>query len=70
MSGETSSEIKCEQCGITFTTLQDKVKHRYKGKFYCDACYRRIKAEELENKNRTISFKMSKFGRGFTIPKE
>jgi hypothetical protein len=44
------------------------MKYRYKGKSYCDACYKRIMAEELENKNKTISSKMSKFGKGFKIP--
>jgi hypothetical protein len=44
------------------------VKYRYKGKPYCYACYRRIKTEELEDKNKTISSKMSKFGKGFKIP--
>jgi methionyl-tRNA synthetase len=66
--GSDVINIKCVECDNLF--VDDKVKHRYKGKSYCDACSRRIKAEELENKNRTISFKMSKFGRGFTIPKE
>jgi hypothetical protein len=27
MSDETSSDIKCDQCGISFTTLQDKEEH-------------------------------------------
>jgi hypothetical protein len=27
MSDETSSEIKCDQCGISFITLQDKEEH-------------------------------------------
>jgi hypothetical protein len=59
---------KCVECDNSFA--DDDVKHRYKGKSYCDAYYRRIKTEELENKNKAMSFKMSKFGRGFTIPKE
>jgi hypothetical protein len=27
MSDETSSGIKCDQCGISFTTQQDKEEH-------------------------------------------
>jgi hypothetical protein len=27
MSDETSSEIKCDQCGVSFTTLQGKEEH-------------------------------------------
>jgi hypothetical protein len=44
------------------------MKHRYKDRSYCYACYKRIKEEELENKNKAISSKMGKFGKGFKIP--
>ena len=27
MSDETSSKIKCDQCGISFTTQQDREEH-------------------------------------------
>lgn len=45
-----------------------ELKHRHKGKSYCYSCYKIIKSEELERKNKTISSKMSKFGKGFKIP--
>jgi formylmethanofuran dehydrogenase subunit E len=59
-------KIKCVECDNLF--VDDDVKYLYKGKPYCYACYRRIKTEELEDKNKTISSKMSKFGKGFKIP--
>jgi hypothetical protein len=48
--------------------VDHEVEYRYKGKSYCNDCYKRIYAVALENKNKTISSKMSKFGKGFKIP--
>jgi uncharacterized paraquat-inducible protein A len=59
---------KCIECDHLI--VDDEMKYRRRGKAYCENCYRVIKTEDLENKNRTISSKMSKFGKGFTIPKE
>jgi hypothetical protein len=56
----------CVGCDNLF--VDDEVEYRYKGKSYCNDCYKRIYAVELENKNKTISSKMSKFGKGFKIP--
>jgi hypothetical protein len=44
------------------------VNYRYKDKYYCYAVIREFNAEELEKKNKTVSSKMSKFGKGFKIP--
>ena len=59
---------KCIECDHLI--VGDEMKYRHKGKAYCENCYGVIKTADVENKNRTISSKMSKFGKGFTIPKE
>jgi hypothetical protein len=61
---------RCAKCDNLIVDDGMKMKYHHKWKAYCENCYRVIKAEDLENKNRTISVKMSKFGKGFTIPKE
>ena len=58
-------KIKCIECDQLI--VDDKVYH-YKGKSYCDDCYKTINAVDRENKNKTISSKMSKFGKGFRFP--
>jgi len=57
---------KCIECD--YLIVDDETKYQHRGKIYCENCYRIIKSEDLENKNRIISSKMSKFGKGFTIP--
>jgi hypothetical protein len=59
---------KCIECDHLI--VDDETKYGHRGKVYCENCYRVINAEDLENNNRTISSKMSKFGKGFIIPKE
>jgi hypothetical protein len=59
---------KCIECDHLI--VDDKTIYRHRGKAYCENCYRVIKTKDLENKNRTIFSKMSKFGKGFIIPKE
>jgi hypothetical protein len=58
-------KIKCVECDQLI--VDDKVYH-CNGKSYCDDCYKMINAVDRENKNKTISSKMSKFGKGFRIP--
>ena len=47
-------KIKCVECDQLI--IDDKVYH-YKGKSYCDDCYKMINAVDRENKNKTISSK-------------
>ena len=57
--------IRCEECNHK---LVDEVENLYNGKSYCDNCYNKIKSADREDKNKTISSKISKFGKGFKIP--
>jgi late competence protein required for DNA uptake (superfamily II DNA/RNA helicase) len=63
--GSGAMKIKCVECNQL--TVDDKVYH-YKGKSYCDDCYEMINAVDRENRNKIISSKMNKFGKGFKIP--
>ena len=56
---------KCVECD---SLLVDE-EYLYKGKSYCDDCYRMFRsAGDDESKNETISSKISEFGKGFKIP--
>ena len=61
-------ERRCFKCSHLF--VDNEVEYHYKSKSYCNDCYKLIKSGDRENKNKTISSKMSKFGKGFTIPND
>jgi hypothetical protein len=59
-------KIKCVKCGHLI--VNDELEYYYNGKSYCDDCYKVINAGGREYKNKIISSKMSRFGKGFKIP--